>query len=178
MSKQLSTAVQSQHIQDFISHSAAQTIRFGQRLGELMRQGDLVVLLGDFGAGKTHMIKGIAQGLGSTDLVNSPSFVLINQYRSGPSHERMPIYHADLYRIEDPGELPGIGLEETWSADGVCLIEWPSRLEPYGYYPTEYLAIEITSPDADRENVRELRVSSVGAEHAKLAERLAQKLNV
>jgi len=83
MSKQLSTAVQSQHILDFISHSAAQTIRLGQRLGELMRQGDLVVLLGDFGAGKTHMIKGIAQGLGSTDLVNSPSFVLINEYRAG-----------------------------------------------------------------------------------------------
>src|SRR5438034_2040698 len=115
MSKQLSIAVQSQHILDVISHSAAQTIRFGQRLGELMRQGDLVVLLGDFGTGKTHMIKGIAQGLGSTDLVNSPSFVLINEYRAGPRHGHMPIYHADLYRIENPNELAAIGIEEAWA---------------------------------------------------------------
>ena len=104
MSK-LPTVVQSQHILDIISHSAAQTIRFGQRLGDLMQQGDLVVLLGEFGAGKTHMIKGIAQGLGSTDLVNSPSFVLINEYRAGPRYGNLPIFHADLYRIEDPDEL-------------------------------------------------------------------------
>src|SRR4029450_4081869 len=106
MSKQPSPAIQSPRELDFISHSVAQTIRVGQRLGELLGPGDLVLLLGDFGSGKTHLIKGIAQGLGATALVNSPSFVLINQYRSGPSHERMPIYHADLYRIEDPAELP------------------------------------------------------------------------
>ena len=127
MSKQLSTAVQSHHILDVISHSAAQTIRFGQRLGELMRQGDLVVLLGDFGAGKTHMIKGIVQGLGSTELVNSPSFVLINEYRAGPRHEHMPIFHADLYRIEDPREFDELGLDEIAEA-GVLAIEWAERL--------------------------------------------------
>src|SRR5690242_21839572 len=121
MSK-LPTAIVSHHIVDIISHSAAQTIRFGQRLGELMHQGDLVVLLGDFGAGKTHLIKGIAQGLGSTDLVNSPSFVLINEYRAGLRHNRMPIYHADLYRIENPDELAAIGIEDAWSGSGVCLI--------------------------------------------------------
>ncbi len=139
MSKQIPQAIQSQHVLDFISHSATQTIRIGQRLGELMRQGDLVLLLGDFGTGKTHLIKGIAQGLGSTDLVNSPSFVLINQYRAGPQHAGMPIYHADLYRIEDPGELAAIGLEEAWSGDGVCLIEWADQAG--GRLPQEHLAI-------------------------------------
>src|SRR5262245_23385142 len=94
MSKQSSPAIQSPRELDFISHSVAQTIRVGQRLGELLGPGDLILLLGDFGSGKTHLIKGIAQGLGSTDLVNSPSFVLINQYRSGPSHGQMTIYHA------------------------------------------------------------------------------------
>jgi tRNA threonylcarbamoyladenosine biosynthesis protein TsaE len=139
MSKQLPPAVQSQHILDFISHSAAQTIRVGQRLGELMRQGDLVVLQGEFGSGKTHLIKGIAQGLGSTDLVNSPSFVLINEYRAGSRHNHMPIYHADLYRIEDPDELAAIGIEEAWSGGGVCLIEWAEQAGDW--LPPERLAI-------------------------------------
>jgi tRNA threonylcarbamoyladenosine biosynthesis protein TsaE len=140
MSK-LSRAIQSQHVLDFITHSAAQTIRVGQRLGELLRSGDLVLLLGDFGSGKTHLVKGIALGLGSPDLVNSPSFVLINEYRAGPDQHHMPIYHADLYRIEDPGELEGIGLEETWSGAGVCLIEWAERAQ--GWLPQEHLAIHL-----------------------------------
>lgn len=141
MSKQLQRSVQSQHVLDCISHSAAQTIRLGQRLGELLHQGDLVVLLGDFGTGKTHLIKGIAQGLGSTDLVNSPSFVLINQYRAGLQHRSMPIFHADLYRIEDPDELTGIGIEDAWSGDGVCLIEWAEQAG--GRLPQEHLTINL-----------------------------------
>src|SRR5262245_13892156 len=139
MSKQLPHAVQSQHVLDFISHSAAQTIRIGQRLGEFMQRGDLIVLLGDFGTGKTHLIKGIAQGLGSADMVNSPSFVLINEYRAGPQHDRMPIYHADLYRIDDPDELGTIGIEEAWAGGGVCLIEWAEQAGDW--LPQEHLAI-------------------------------------
>ncbi len=141
MSKRSSPAIQSPHELDFISHSVAQTIRVGQRLGELLHAGDLVLLLGDFGSGKTHLIKGIAQGLGSADLVNSPSFVLINEYRAGPAHKHMPIYHADLYRIENPGELAGIGLEEAWSGDGVCLIEWAERAQ--GWLPQDHLTIHL-----------------------------------
>jgi tRNA threonylcarbamoyladenosine biosynthesis protein TsaE len=141
MSKQPSPVIQSPRELDFISHSVAQTIRVGQRLGELLGPGDLVLLLGDFGSGKTHLIKGIAQGLGSTDLVNSPSFVLVNEYRAGPSHGQITIYHADLYRIEDPAELPGIGLEEAWSAGGVCLIEWAERAR--GWLPHDHLAIHL-----------------------------------
>jgi tRNA threonylcarbamoyladenosine biosynthesis protein TsaE len=139
MSKQLSPSIQSPHELDFISHSVGQTIRIGQRLGELLGAGDLILLLGDFGSGKTHLIKGIAQGLGSNDLVNSPSFVLINQYRAGPAHRGMPIYHADLYRIENPAELAGIGLEEAWSSDGVCLIEWAERAG--NWLPHDHLLI-------------------------------------
>jgi tRNA threonylcarbamoyladenosine biosynthesis protein TsaE len=163
MSKQLPTTVQSPHVLDFISHSAAQTIRVGQRLGELMRQGDLVVLLGDFGAGKTHLIKGIAQGLGSGDLVNSPSFVLINQYRAGPRHGGMPIYHADLYRIEDPDELSAIGIEEAWSGDGVCLIEWAEQAGDW--LPAERLAIHLQHLS---ETKRVLRFVPYGARYEAL----------
>jgi tRNA threonylcarbamoyladenosine biosynthesis protein TsaE len=141
MSKQHSPTLQSPHVLDFISHSVGQTIRIGQRLGELLQAGDLVLLLGDFGSGKTHLVKGIVQGLGSADLVNSPSFVLINEYRAGPRHRHMPIYHVDLYRIDDPGELAGIGLEEAWAGDGVTLIEWAERAE--GWLPQEHLAIHL-----------------------------------
>lgn len=122
-------AVQSPHVLDFVSHSVAQTMRIGQRLGELLQRGDVVALRGDLGTGKTHLIKGIVLGLGSSDMVNSPSFVLINQYRAGTQRGGIPIYHADLYRIEQPVELQGIGLEEMLADDGICLIEWAERAE-------------------------------------------------
>ncbi len=133
--------VNSPHVLDFVSHSVAQTMRVGQRLGELLQRGDVVALRGDLGAGKTHLIKGIVQGLGSTDMVNSPSFVLINQYRAGARHSGMPIYHADLYRIERPAELHGVGLEEALDGTGVCLIEWADRAE--ALLPDERLDVHL-----------------------------------
>lgn len=163
MSKPIPHAVQSQHVLDAISHNVAQTIRLGQRLGELLRPGDLLLLLGDFGTGKTHLIKGIAQGLGSADLVNSPSFVLINEYRAGPQHGNIPIYHADLYRIEDPDELAGIGLEEAWAGDGVCLIEWAEQAS--GLLPQQHLAIYLQHL---AETKRTLRLVPHGARYERL----------
>ncbi len=163
MSKPISHAVQSPHVLDIISHNTAQTVRFGQRLGELLRAGDLLLLLGEFGTGKTHLAKGIAQGLGSADMVNSPSFVLINQYRAGPQHGGMPIYHADLYRIEDPDELAGIGLEEAWSGDGVCLIEWAEQAGER--LPQQHLAIYLQHLS---ETKRTLRLAPRGERYQQL----------
>lgn len=137
---------------DFISISVAQTLRIGQRLGELLERGDLVLLSGEFGAGKTHLVKGIVQGLGSSDLVNSPSFVLINEYRAGPAHQGMPIYHADLYRIDQTSELIGIGLEDVYNGDGVCLIEWADRA--IGALPIEHLMITMQHLNETRRVVR------------------------
>ncbi|MEN9938060.1 MAG: hypothetical protein RLZZ387_4639 [Chloroflexota bacterium] len=133
--------VQSPHVLDFISHSAPQTIRFGLRLGELLLPGDVILLLGDFGAGKTHFVKGVAQGLGSEDMVNSPSFVLINEYRAGVRHRRIPIFHIDLYRLDGPGELAGIGLEDVLGGEGVCLIEWAERAQ--GWLPSDHLTVQL-----------------------------------
>ena len=163
MSKPIPQAIQSQHVLDFISHSPAQTIRIGQRLGELLRAGDLIVLMGDFGAGKTHLIKGIAHGLGSADLVNSPSFVLINEYRAGPQHGGVPIYHADLYRVEDPGELAAIGIEEAWSGDGVTLVEWAEHAGDW--LPDAHLAIYLQHLS---ETKRVLRFVPRGARYEQL----------
>lgn len=123
-------AVQSGSIIDVISHSPAQTMRIGQRLGALLQPGDLLLLYGSFGAGKTHLTKGIAAGLGVAEAdVTSPTFVLINEYAAAsPAHGSFPIYHVDLYRLEGTeSDLDSIGLRECWEGHGLCVIEWAER---------------------------------------------------
>ena len=132
---------QTAHTFDIVSRSAAQTVHIGEQLGQKLRPGDIVLLYGEFGAGKTHLTKGIAQGFGSADMVNSPSFVLINQYRSGDAHGRAPIYHVDLYRLEGSLALAGIGLDEALDGDGICVIEWAERVGEW--LPPDYLAVTL-----------------------------------
>ncbi len=116
--------------------------RLGSEWASYLQRGDVVLLGGEFGVGKTHLTQGIALGLGSEDMVNSPSFVLMNEYRAGSTRGRMRIYHVDLYRIEDPTELAGIGLEEALDGDGVCVIEWPERAA--GWFPNSHLFIQMS----------------------------------
>lgn len=163
MSEQRLPAAQAATELDFISHSPAQTERVGQRLGEQLRQGDLLLLVGTFGAGKTHLTKGLARGLGSGDLVTSPSFVLVNEYRAGPRHGHMRIYHVDLYRVAEAAELPTIGLEELWAGDGVCIVEWPERAG--ALLPADHLAIHIQHLS---ETKRRLRLAPSGARYVAL----------
>lgn len=160
-------AVLAPQMLDFISHSVAQTQRIGQRLGELLCPGDLVLLLGEFGAGKTHLVKGIAGGLGSADAVTSPSFVLINQYAAGAQQGGFPIWHVDLYRIEDINELQGIGLEETLDGAGVTLIEWAERAA--NWLPQERLIIRLQHLS---EHKRILRFEPHGARYVGIVETL------
>jgi tRNA threonylcarbamoyladenosine biosynthesis protein TsaE len=152
MSDQRLRAVQAANELDFISHGPQQTERVGQRLGELLRQGDLLLLVGTFGVGKTHLVKGVARGLGSGDLVTSPSFVLVNEYRAGAPAGRVPIYHVDLYRIAEADELATIGLEELWAGDGICLIEWPERAQTV--VPTEHLAVHLEHLSETKRRIR------------------------
>lgn len=152
MSDQRLRAVQAANELDFISHGPPQTERVGQRLGELLRQGDLLLLVGTFGVGKTHLVKGVARGLGCAELVTSPSFVLVNEYRAGAAHRAMPIYHVDLYRIAEEGELATIGLEELWAGDGVCLIEWPERAQ--AILPGDHLAVFIEHLSETKRRIR------------------------
>lgn len=161
------SAVQSPRELDLISHSASQTIRIGQRLGELLRPGDVVLLTGEFGAGKTHLIKGIVRGLGSEDLVTSPSFVFVNEYRARPGRERLTIYHADLYRIESPAALEGIGLDEALSDDGVALVEWAERAQER--LPEQHLAVHLRHLS---ETERVLRFVPNGRRYAAIVEEL------
>jgi tRNA threonylcarbamoyladenosine biosynthesis protein TsaE len=152
---------------DVRSQNAEQTIEIGRRLGERLQRGDLVLLQGELGSGKTHLVKGIVCGLGSPDLVTSPSFVLINEYRAGAAWQGMPIYHADLYRIEDPAELAGIGLDELWTTGAVCLVEWGERAADR--LPAEYLTVRLENTD---EVGRMLRLLPTGSRYHHLIAQL------
>lgn len=100
------------------------THALGQALGRTARRGDCLLLSGDLGAGKTSLAQGIAAGLGITEPVTSPTFTLLNEYAG-----KLKLAHIDLYRLTAP-EIVSMGLAETWlEPRGVCVIEWPERLE-------------------------------------------------
>ena len=108
------------------SESPEQTRRLGAALGRAARPGDVLLLDGPFGAGKTVLVQGLARGLDVPTPVGSPSFIMVNEHRG-----RLPLYHVDLYRLEgglDPEMLET--LEELTDSDGVCAIEWPGALPP------------------------------------------------
>ncbi len=104
------------------SASASQTHRLGALLGGLLRPGDVVLLEGPLGAGKTALTQGIGAGLGVRETINSPTFTLLKEYMG-----RLPLYHFDLYRIEDPEELFALGFEDYFGGEGVCVVEWADR---------------------------------------------------
>lgn len=102
------------------SNSAEETRALGKRMGEEAQAGDVIALTGDLGVGKTVFTKGIAEGLGVKEPVSSPTFTILQEYRSG----RMPLYHFDVYRIGDPEEMDEVGFDDYIYGDGLCLIEW------------------------------------------------------
>jgi len=109
-----------------ISRSPEETRTIGKALGRCLQPGDVLLLQGPFGAGKTCLAQGIASGLGVVDYVKSPSFTLINEHRTQEGH---PLYHIDLYRIGAPDEAHSFGMEDYLGGDGVCIIEWSERAD-------------------------------------------------
>lgn len=104
----------------FVSSSTAETIFLGEKCGELLAAGDVLVLTGDLGAGKTQFTKGIARGMGITADVTSPTFTIEMVYEGSV----MPLYHFDLYRLNDSSQLDDIGLFDAMESDGPTVIEW------------------------------------------------------
>ena len=103
--------------------SAAQTEQLGARLARALAPGSVVAFTGDLGAGKTAFTRGLARGLGIEERVTSPTFTIVNEYEGG----RLPLFHFDLYRLEDPEELFDIGWEDYLARGGVCAVEWSER---------------------------------------------------
>jgi len=124
------------------TNSDKETFDFGKRLGEKAGKGDIFCLDGDLGTGKTVIAKGIAAGLGVKEPVSSPTFTVVKEYHEG----RLPFYHFDVYRIEDPLEMEEIGYEDYFYGDGVTVIEWSDMIEDL--IPGNALRIRlIKSPD-------------------------------
>ena len=110
-----------------VTRSEAATRVAGEELAPTLRAGDIVLLVGDLGMGKTVFARGLARGLGvEEEQVRSPSFTLVNRYTG-----RHVVYHIDLYRIDRPEQLQELGLEEILEGDGVAVVEWAERLGPY-----------------------------------------------
>ena len=104
------------------SHSPEQTQLLGSYLGKLAQKGDVFLLVGELGAGKTCFVQGIARGLDVKEYALSPSFVIMREY-----HGRLPLYHIDLYRMDHIEEIIDLGMEEQFYGDGVCAIEWANK---------------------------------------------------
>jgi len=110
---------------EFIVDSVEKTMHIGYMLGELAKAGDVFCLTGDLGTGKTHISKGFAKGLGISEHITSPTFTIVNEYNSG----RLPLYHFDVYRVNDSDEIMAIGFDEYIFGNGVSLIEWANYIE-------------------------------------------------
>ncbi|NMA85978.1 MAG: tRNA (adenosine(37)-N6)-threonylcarbamoyltransferase complex ATPase subunit type 1 TsaE [Tissierellia bacterium] len=112
------------------------TREFGEKLGNLLKSGDIICLKGDLGAGKTTLTKSIGIGLGVEDYITSPTFTLINEYRG-----KLDLYHFDVYRLEGITDLDDLGFEEYFYSDGVCIIEWGDKIQDI--LPEETINISI-----------------------------------
>jgi len=119
---------------ELISHSPDDTLKIGADIGELASGGDIFLLVGSLGTGKTCLTQGIARGLGITEHTPSPSFVLVRQF-----YGRLPLYHIDLYRLDNINEIADLGLDDYLYSDGVCVIEWAEK--GLSLLPQEHLMI-------------------------------------
>ena len=110
-----------------LCRSPGETQALGLALSRRLEPGQLLAFRGDLGTGKTCMIQGICQGLGVADWVNSPTFILINEYVGKKNGQEIPIYHFDLYRLQTQAELEDLGAEDYFYGRGICLVEWAER---------------------------------------------------
>ena len=108
----------------YISNSSEETLNIASEFAKKLNKGDVVTLDGDLGAGKTAFTRGVAQGLGISDIVVSPTFTIVNEYR----HGELPLMHFDVYRLDSADDLYDIGWEEYACGEGVCIVEWSSLM--------------------------------------------------
>jgi len=146
------------------SHAPQQTRAIGRALGVVALPGTLLALVGPLGAGKTELAKGVAEGLGVASVVNSPTFVLMNEHAG-----RLRLFHVDAYRLNDPDEAFAAGVLDDRAAGGVTVVEWADRLG--SWLPRERLELTI-QPDAADADRRRIDWRASGADHIRLAEAL------
>lgn len=138
----------------FISNSEADTMNFAKQLAAKLKRGDIVVLTGELGSGKTKFVEGFLSFFGLENEISSPTFTIVNEYDTND----FPIYHFDVYRLEDSSEFYEIGGEEYFE-NGLCLIEWGEIIKDV--FPNKYIHITFRK-DNKNENVRILNIRLVG----------------
>jgi tRNA threonylcarbamoyladenosine biosynthesis protein TsaE len=150
------------------TRSARATFRLGARLGGLLQPGDVVALVGELGAGKTQLVRGTCEGAAvPASEVSSPSFAIVATY-----HGRIPVHHADLYRISDEDELYATGFFDLVGGEGALLVEWADQVP--GALPAERLEITLAHVE-DAPDHRIVRVVGAGERHAELARALTSR---
>lgn len=146
------------------SNSVSETFSLGKRMGTLVEPGDVLCVSGELGTGKTVLAKGVADGLGISEDVTSPTFTLVNEYLG-----RLPFYHIDVYRLGSPLEMADLGYEEYFFGAGVTLVEWAERVTEI--LPPERLEINIRNVPG-QENAREINFFARGERYCRLLEEL------
>lgn len=137
---------------EFISRSIKETREIARKFSEELKPGDIVALNGDLGVGKTAFTAGIADGLGISNCVSSPTFTIINEYRNG----KIPLYHFDLYRLKSEDDLYDIGIDEYIDGVGICVFEWPELAESLA---EKYFSVEITKDLSVSEDYRKITIT-------------------
>jgi len=138
-------------MQTFISHSEEETIKIGETLAKKFKKGTVIALYGEFGAGKTVLVRGMAKTLKCSGTVKSPSFVFMLKYDG-----KIPLYHIDLYRVKNPDDIKALGLIDFIQGDGVCVIEWAEKAGKE--LPVVRINIKIEVLD---DNARKLEIEEV-----------------
>ncbi len=133
--------------EEIIIHNEAETAELGIKLGQSVEAGKVIALIGDLGTGKTTLTKSIAKGLGITDVITSPTFNIVKEYRSG----RIPLYHFDVYRLGDPDEMFELGYEEFFYGEGVSVVEWADIVEEL--LPEDAIIINIEQGTTEDERI-------------------------
>ncbi len=152
---------------DITTNSAERTQKLGMKLGNLAEAGDVILLVGNLGVGKTCLTQGIARGLGIDDYTASPSFVLVREYQG-----RLPLYHIDFYRLDALEEMAELGLDDYLNGGGVCVVEWADK--GLGALPEEHLRIEMQYLAPTR---RKLSLFPGGRRYKDMIARLKSTLN-
>jgi tRNA threonylcarbamoyladenosine biosynthesis protein TsaE len=149
-----------------VTHSAEQTQKVGISIGKLAEPGDIFLLIGDLGAGKTCLTQGIAYGLDIQEYTLSPSFVIMREL-----HGRLPLYHMDFYRLENIAEISDLGLDDYLFGEGVCVIEWANK--GLTVLPEDHLLIGI---DYMAENERSFVIEPRGERYIRMVEQLRETI--
>ena len=147
---------------EIVSHSPEQTQNLGRHLGKLALPGDVLLLVGELGTGKTCLTQGIAWGLGIEEYTQSPSFVIMREL-----YGRLPLYHIDLYRLDRIEESLDLGLDDYLYGRGICVVEWADKA--LSIMPPEYLLIKISYLS---DTGRSFRLEPAGERYRELAEQL------